>query len=430
MTMSGLDEEPYSGIFNSLKHPVRRKILRMLSEKPNSFSEILESLGVSSSYLTYHLESLGQLVSKTDDGKYKLSNFGEAAVGTMSRVEEIPRITERKAPALPMKWKYFFASLMIGLVILGGVSYIQYQSLSKVSAEDEPVKELVDLAGNESLDARVVGSWYLRGLNFTSSIGAYSVVYSPYDNSIMNLDLSTTWYEAPSFIPISVQEGNVFALTSNETAPVIWGANATGSNTFLVTLAHKGWYTLSLAGSRKSPGGTPINDAAMSPKKVIYWMRVLMIYKEEYAPFVVTVPPLTTQVNLPIGPRPDYTPSNATWVTLPEMPFDMRLNGNKLVVLKGESVNISVTIYCLGEANISLAVGQGDIPEFSLPPPGIVALFDQPWLSIRTNSTVTVNLTISILNEAASGTYELTVSAERTDKPGVGQGVPLEVTVL
>lgn len=64
------EDEVYSTIFTSLKHPVRRKILRMLSEMPRSFSEVLEALGISSSHLTYHLESLGEL--SFQDGERKI----------------------------------------------------------------------------------------------------------------------------------------------------------------------------------------------------------------------------------------------------------------------------------------------------------------------------------------------------------------------
>jgi hypothetical protein len=62
----------------------------MLSKNPMTFSEMLEALGVSNSFLTYHLENLGELVSKVDDGKYRLSSFGEAAMATMTKVEDIP----------------------------------------------------------------------------------------------------------------------------------------------------------------------------------------------------------------------------------------------------------------------------------------------------------------------------------------------------
>jgi hypothetical protein len=62
----------------------------MLSKNPMTFSEMLEVLGVSNSFLTYHLENLGELVSKVDDGKYRLSSFGEAAMATLTKVEDIP----------------------------------------------------------------------------------------------------------------------------------------------------------------------------------------------------------------------------------------------------------------------------------------------------------------------------------------------------
>ena len=94
--MSNNDEEPYSSMFASLKHPVRRKILRMLSKKPMSFSEMLDVLGVSNSFLTYHLENLGELVGKMDDGRYRLSSFGEDAMATMTRVEDIPAATPQQ----------------------------------------------------------------------------------------------------------------------------------------------------------------------------------------------------------------------------------------------------------------------------------------------------------------------------------------------
>ena len=59
---------------------------------------MLEVLGVSSSFLTYHLENLGELVGKIDDGKYRLSSFGEAAMATMTKVEDIPTNTFQQSP--------------------------------------------------------------------------------------------------------------------------------------------------------------------------------------------------------------------------------------------------------------------------------------------------------------------------------------------
>jgi DNA-binding transcriptional ArsR family regulator len=88
MTDEKVDEETYSLIFSSLKHPIRRKILRMLENRELSFSEILETLAIDSGHLSYHLENLGDLITHTQDGKYRLSSFGTAAVRLMGGVEE------------------------------------------------------------------------------------------------------------------------------------------------------------------------------------------------------------------------------------------------------------------------------------------------------------------------------------------------------
>jgi len=133
--MVGPEEETYSIMFTSLKHPARRKILRMLAIKPKTFSKILEELAISSSHLTYHLENLGELLSKSEDGIYTLSTFGKAAVTAMREVEEVPFIKSKNPLRLPAVWKSIFAAFMIGLIILAGFSYIQYVALNQASSD-------------------------------------------------------------------------------------------------------------------------------------------------------------------------------------------------------------------------------------------------------------------------------------------------------
>jgi hypothetical protein len=113
--LASSEEEPYSTIFASLNHPVRRKILRMLSQNPMSFSEILDALGVSSSFLTYHIENLGELVGKSGDGKYRLSSFGEAAMATMTKVEDIPSNARHNGTRLT---RFFGRTTVIALGII------------------------------------------------------------------------------------------------------------------------------------------------------------------------------------------------------------------------------------------------------------------------------------------------------------------------
>jgi hypothetical protein len=133
--MSNSAEETYSTMFSSLRHPARRKILRMLSEKSLTFSQMLDELGIPGSHLTYHLENLGELVVKMEDGKYKLSSFGKASVSMMKGAEEVPNSQAKKFSALPLRWKSVFAVFIISIVLLASMSCVQYNSFNQLSTD-------------------------------------------------------------------------------------------------------------------------------------------------------------------------------------------------------------------------------------------------------------------------------------------------------
>jgi DNA-binding transcriptional ArsR family regulator len=137
VAMSNQEDEIYSTMFSSLKHPARRKILRMLENKQMTFSEMLDTLQVTSSNLTYHLESLGELLIKMEDGKYKLSSFGEATVNTMMRVEEAPAKNSRGLSMMGIRWKSVFAVLAIAIILLGGLASVQYLSLGQLTRDQD-----------------------------------------------------------------------------------------------------------------------------------------------------------------------------------------------------------------------------------------------------------------------------------------------------
>jgi len=138
--MSDSEETIYSTMFKSLKHPVRRKILRVLSDKPTSFSDLLGELGVSSSHLTYHLESLGELVAKLDGGNYKLSTFGEAAVNTMRVVEDAPVVQTSQKWSMSFRWKPVFGALVIGIVLLASFSVMQFNTMNLMSNQQSQLQ--------------------------------------------------------------------------------------------------------------------------------------------------------------------------------------------------------------------------------------------------------------------------------------------------
>jgi DNA-binding transcriptional ArsR family regulator len=139
--MCGLEEDTYSIMFASLKHPARRTILKMLSEKSMTFSQMLDKLGIPGSQLTYHLETLSEFITKMENGKYKLSRLGEASVSMLKGAEKVESVQNKKFSSLPFRWKSVFAVLIIGIVLLSSMSYIQYTSFAQLSTDYGLLKE-------------------------------------------------------------------------------------------------------------------------------------------------------------------------------------------------------------------------------------------------------------------------------------------------
>jgi hypothetical protein len=86
--------------------------------------------------LTYHLESLGELVSKMDNGHYRLSAFGLATVSAMKGVEEVHE-NEPKHGLVTFRWKAVFGVLMVAVLLLSGVSAFQYASINQLSSSQK-----------------------------------------------------------------------------------------------------------------------------------------------------------------------------------------------------------------------------------------------------------------------------------------------------
>ncbi len=137
-------EEIYSIMFSSLKHPIRRKILRILADKPLAFSEMLELLGISSSNLTYHLESLGELVSKHENGVYRLSTFGQASVSTMKIVEEAPDGPNKKRNGIARKWKMVTGILLITVIVFASAASLEISTLSETISQRDALQVRYD----------------------------------------------------------------------------------------------------------------------------------------------------------------------------------------------------------------------------------------------------------------------------------------------
>ncbi len=82
------EEDTYNIIFKAMQHPIRRRILRTLSEAPSTYTEIQRTLNIDNGLLNYHLDNMRDLITKNEEEKYTLSEFGRATVNLVKGVEE------------------------------------------------------------------------------------------------------------------------------------------------------------------------------------------------------------------------------------------------------------------------------------------------------------------------------------------------------
>ena len=76
-------------MFEAISHPLRIKILKLLAERPRSFSELKRELGIKSSgKLDFHIKKLEGLITLDDEGKYTLTREGYAALQAIDTVRK------------------------------------------------------------------------------------------------------------------------------------------------------------------------------------------------------------------------------------------------------------------------------------------------------------------------------------------------------
>lgn len=126
----------------------------MLSEGQKSFTNLYETLEITSSHLNYHLESLGELVTK-DDGVYRLSVFGKAAVEMMQNIESPPRLGVLSFEQ--NRFRTITSILLVCLIAVSGLLVNQYSSKNNIgttgfnSVSEDTFGELSHYPGLSSL---------------------------------------------------------------------------------------------------------------------------------------------------------------------------------------------------------------------------------------------------------------------------------------
>jgi DNA-binding transcriptional ArsR family regulator len=131
-----LEEDTYNSIFTALKHPVRRRILRMLGEGSVTYTGILRGLEVETGFLNYHLESLRGLVTKDSENRYCLSEFGRAALDLMDGVEKPSRRQRDTVEAFGHKLPRAHLFLVIIALLVSSTGYLLYANLGLTRGRD------------------------------------------------------------------------------------------------------------------------------------------------------------------------------------------------------------------------------------------------------------------------------------------------------
>jgi len=100
-----VDQESVSRILSALSHPTRREILLTLNEKTEcSFTDLMNTLGIDTGKLSFHIRNLTGLIEQTPSGKYRLNKMGENAVRLVTDLQtwagEIG--AQDRNPSIPM----------------------------------------------------------------------------------------------------------------------------------------------------------------------------------------------------------------------------------------------------------------------------------------------------------------------------------------
>ena len=114
------ENDTYQTIYNALKHPLRRKILRILNNGKTSYTEIQTKLNIDNGLLNYHLDNMRDLLAKDDAGIYSLSESGQGAVTLITRVEDTDSHRDKVFGLTRSQTK----SLLLLLIIVTGASLL------------------------------------------------------------------------------------------------------------------------------------------------------------------------------------------------------------------------------------------------------------------------------------------------------------------
>ena len=141
-----LSEEDLSYIFQALAHETRRKIVELLAEEGTlNFTEIMNRLGISETgTFGFHIKRMEDLLEKTDDGKYKLSDLGLVAYNIIKYAKEgrVAKIEEEKPSVEEVKVFRYLVKIIVDRSLLERYSKVGFDYVGTVVFTEDIDPEL------------------------------------------------------------------------------------------------------------------------------------------------------------------------------------------------------------------------------------------------------------------------------------------------
>jgi hypothetical protein len=170
-----LDEVDWSSLHRILSDSTRRSVLELLSEKQTlSYTDIMTLLRITNTgRLNYHLKTLGNLVSKDDDGRYRLTERGQLAVSLLKTFPE--RAPEEKTLSM-LKVTVAIVLILVGILLISSfsIALLGLSGTTSVSSSEHASMSSLAIPQNTTIS---LTSWADSGTPLSISWSASSPVY-------------------------------------------------------------------------------------------------------------------------------------------------------------------------------------------------------------------------------------------------------------
>jgi len=314
-----LEDDKYTSTFNALRHPIRRKILKILGKHPRTYTEILDELRIDKGLLNYHLENLEGLIGKNRDDKYVLTRSGWAAIDLDKGFEE--RFLDEKLRLLGIRLNpTLLKALVVMFLITTCMFYASYtgerginQSLSleileikdrlnefavKVYNLNNKLNEIYSfqnitfgsLSTSNEKDSRICSYYWVELKSskikpdpLSSNVTTFKIdgcyvfkIYSQFDNTTLEFNyftISLNGYK-PTFY---VQKDRPYEFTDRNRELLLVSYCDLGElGCTKINLPSKGWYTITFFGRNiGGEGGLSLVNPRLDECQIKGWLRLV-----------------------------------------------------------------------------------------------------------------------------------------------------------